>query len=88
MPNPNPSSARRAKKSKRVRAAGDLSELRAVLWSGIETAAGSLDSQDDAVRLRAVHAITQATGAYTKLVEASEFETRLAAVERKLGTSP
>ena len=33
-------------------------------------------------RLKAVHAITQASSAYAKLIEASEFEARLSELER------
>ena len=36
---------------------------------------------DSALTLRGVHALTQATGAYAKLVEVGEFEARLTALE-------
>ncbi len=85
MPNPSPHKARAARRSTRIRRAGDLSDVRLTLWKAIGAAEDVLtdESEKSDLRLRAVHAITQAAAAYAKLVEATEFEARLAALEKK-----
>ena len=55
------------------------------MWCAVETAADTLAHGDASVRLRAVHALTQAAGAYAKLLETCEFEGRLQKVEAALG---
>lgn len=85
MANPNPVRARQAKRATRAAKAGDIADVRLKLWQAVEAAADALADDDLAVRLRAVHATTQAAMAYTKVLEAAEFEARLAAVEKELG---
>lgn len=82
MPNPNPSAARAAKRKKKVASYGDLKALRGKLWEAIEAASDSLGSEDEGVRLKACHAMTQTATAYSRLIEATEFEARLRAVEK------
>ncbi len=82
--NPNPVAARQTKRANRISAAGSIDDLRVRLWESVEAASDALEDADVNVRLRACHAMTQAAGAYAKLVEACEFEARLAAVERQL----
>lgn len=81
MPNPNPYKARQAKKC--ARAAGGIGDVRSRLWDALEAACGVIDDPeaDAALRLRAVHAVTQATASYAKILEATEFEARLQALE-------
>ena len=81
MPNPNPHHARAAKHKTRL--PGDVADVRRVVWDAVVAASDVVADPDvDAlVRLRAVHAVTQAAGAYLKVVEASEFEARLTALE-------
>lgn len=91
MPNPNPHQARKAKKEKRLRKAakaGTLDAARLTLWNALAAAEDVLfdGAAEAAVRLRAVHAVTQASAAYVKLVEACELEARLGALEKKMDT--
>ncbi len=60
---------------------GSVADVRKRLWEAVEAAATLTGSEDPGVRLRAVHAVTQAAGAYSKIVEACEFESRIAALE-------
>lgn len=89
MPNPNPHQARCARrKRRRIRKVGDLAAARRKLWQAITTAEDILldDESDTVTQLRAVHAITQATTAYAKLVEVGELEARLVSLEEILRT--
>ena len=62
---------------------GDISDVRHRLWEAVEAAASIVaDPQaDHATRLRGVHGVTQAAQAYLKVLEAVDFEARLAALE-------
>lgn len=75
------------KKAKRGRTAkpGTVTDLRRRLWQAVEAATDIVTDPeaDAALRLRAVHGLTQASGSYLKLVEADEFEARLAALEAR-----
>ena len=84
MANADPHKARAAKKQKALQRAGSPDELLAIVWRAIETASGIVEDPagDAATRLRAVHAITQSVGSYTRLLEATEFEARLRALEQ------
>jgi hypothetical protein len=85
MANPNPHKARRAKRAK-AKPPGTINDVKARVWTAIEAAAEILAASDTdpALRLRAVHAVTQAAGSYTKILESAEFEARLRALEEKL----
>lgn len=64
---------------------GDLKATQAVLWRAILTAEDILNAADEAdMQLRAVHAISQASGQYAKLIEIGELESRLAVLEAQL----
>ena len=83
MANANPHQARAAKKRIAIEKAGSPADLQSLLWKAI-TAASEIvadSSSDVATRLRGIHAISQAAGSYTKLVELVEFEARLRAIE-------
>ena len=84
MPNPNPSKARRAKQARRASQAS-ARDLLGRVWDAVDTAHAALADPDVSVRLKAVHAVNQGSTAYTKALEAAEFEDRLRAVEAELG---
>ena len=86
MANPNPHKARLAKK--RYREVGGLPALRALLWRALLEAEAVLEGAgaDEAeLKLKAIHAISQAGGQYARLLEIGELEARLTVVERALG---
>jgi hypothetical protein len=66
--------------------AGDLTQLRSVLWRTIVEVEGLLDVRPLApdVVLKSAHALAQLAGAYTRLVEAVDLEARLSALEQSL----
>jgi hypothetical protein len=71
---------------KRRLKSGDLSDLRRVLWRTIVEVESLLDTRppsNDLV-LKSAHALAQLAGAYTKLVETADLETRLATLEATL----
>ena len=89
MANPNPSKARRAKRAKRLmkaEAAGTVNDLRRKLWRAMAAADDVLADKkaEPTLKLKALHALTQASGAYLKIVEVGELEARLAVVEERL----
>ncbi len=81
-----PHKARQAKKRRRIRKIGSLTDARRKLWQAITSAEEVLlDDQSDALTvLKATHAITSASTAYARLVEIGELEARLEAVEELL----
>ena len=80
MANPSPHAARLAKK--RARKPGQLPQLLRLLWQALLEAQAILDEAAEAeLRLRAIHAISQAAGQYAKLLEIGELEARIAALE-------
>ena len=81
-----PHKARQAKKRRRIRKLGTLEDMRRKLWQAVTAAEDVLldDESDNVMVLRAVHAITQASGAYAKLIEVGELEGRLAELEKSL----
>lgn len=87
MANSNPYQARQGRlKRRRIRKVGDLGDARRKLWQAITAAEDVLlDHETDAqTLLRAVHALTQATAAYTRLVEVNELEARIEALEQRM----
>ena len=93
MANSNPHQARAGKRRAAVQRAGSPDDLRAIVWTAILAARDIVAdaATDPAERLRAVHAISQAAGNYLRLVEATEFDARLRAVEdarANEGTAP
>lgn len=75
----------RKQKVRRTRS-GNATQLRQRLWQAVEIASDVLNdtSLSPELRLRGVHAVTQASGSYCKILEAVEFEARLKAVENKI----
>ena len=79
-----PHKARQAKKRHaRLRKSGTIDNMRRALWRAILCATDVLldSSNDPATTLKAVHEITSASTAYTKLVEVGELDARLAELE-------
>ncbi len=67
---------------KRVRA-GNLDALKRKLWRALLTSETLLDSTDAQVRLRAVHATSQAAGVYRSIYETADLEARIAELEKQ-----
>jgi hypothetical protein len=67
---------------KRVRA-GNLDALKRKLWRALLTSEALLDSTDPQVRLRAVHATSQAAGVYRSIYETADLEARITELERQ-----
>ena len=78
--------ARLAKRARR--SSGSLNTARLRLNRALEAAEACLldsaEAGDQAGVLKAVHAITQATGTFSKLVEVGELEARLGELEKAL----
>ena len=77
---------------KRRRKPGDLVQLRAVLWQTILEVEALLETRppsNDLV-LKSAHALAQLAGSYTRLVETTDLEQRLAKLEASMaaGRSP
>jgi hypothetical protein len=71
---------------KRRLKAGDLADLRRVLWRTIVEVESLLDTRppsNDLV-LKSAHALAQLAGSYTRLVETADIEARLAKLEATL----
>jgi len=67
---------------KRYLVVGNLTQLQRLLWHALREAAAILDEAEEVdTKLRAVHAIAQASSQYSKLLEVGEFEQRLRALE-------
>jgi hypothetical protein len=87
MANPSPTQARLAKKS--ARKPGDLRAIQRKLWGAVLHAEEVMErAVEDEVRLRAIHALSQACGQYAKLLEVGELEARLAALEGQVPPQP
>jgi len=82
MSNPNPLPARQAKK--RRGKPGDLAALQRLVWAALLEADAVLQRTQGAnpeLCLKAVHAVSQCAGQYTKLLEVGELEARITALE-------
>jgi hypothetical protein len=73
---------------KRRRKPGDLAALRRVLWSVIVEVEALMDDDGNAdprvhqaLTLKAAHALAQLSGAYTRVLEGADLETRIVALE-------
>ena len=73
---------------RRSRQAGDLTQLRRVLWRTIVEVEALLDTRPPAneLVLKAAHALSQLGGTYVKVSEVAELEQRVAALEASLQT--
>lgn len=77
--NPNPYQARQARIERKQHA---LQPTRDAMDEALSACRECLRDDDPALRLRAAHAISQLAGAFMKLYEAVEIESRLAALEQ------
>ncbi len=71
----------RPKRRPRRRNAGSLTALQKELWHAVMVGGDLLDDDDPQMRLKAVHAVAQAAAAYRALVEATDLEARVEALE-------
>lgn len=65
----------------KARTVGDLERAKKRLWRAILRASEIVEEPDPQLALKAIHALGQAVGAYTKVHEASDLEARLKALE-------
>jgi hypothetical protein len=63
---------------------GDLDALKRELWAAVRAASDLLDHESPELRLRAVHATSQAASAYRNLLADSELEAIVADLEARL----
>jgi hypothetical protein len=68
---------------KRPRNVGNLEQLKKQVWQTISTAEEIVvdPDVDNATRLRAIHALVQATGAFTRLIDFTEQSERMTKLE-------
>lgn len=64
---------------------GSLEDARRVLWSALTRAEKALKARDHSTALKGVHAVSQCATAYARMVEVSELEARIKALEEKNG---
>lgn len=81
MANPNPRKARQAKTDRKRSA---LAPVLDSLHRAVTTAEELLASTEEATRLRAVHAVSQAAVSYARVYEVGELEGRLEDLEKRL----
>ncbi len=62
---------------------GDLDALKRELWAAVRAASDLLDHESPDVRLRAVHATSQAATAYRNVLADTELEAIVADLERR-----
>lgn len=93
--NANPTKARMAKKARRRGQPGTVAEAQVLLWRALERAGELLEvidpetgAPDNALALKAIHAISQGASAYAKIVEVGELEARLEALEAAQASGP
>ncbi len=72
----------------RRRKPGDIEALKRMVWNAITHAQevleqSALDGEPE-LRLKAIHALSQCAGQYSKLIEVGELEARLAALEARV----
>ncbi|MBN4056291.1 hypothetical protein JYT20_01065 [Rhodothermus sp. AH-315-K08] len=101
MPNPNPHRARQAKKHREIQdSTGTLDNARCAIWRGVERLDAAIQSHhvdvagaedfDEAERRAAllcklVHALSQSTSVFERLVNSTEYEARLRELEQASG---
>lgn len=69
----------------RRRKPGDLAALQRVVWQALLEAEAILRDADSEpeLKLRGVHAVTQAASAYARLIETGELEARVKRLEER-----
>jgi hypothetical protein len=67
---------------KRARKPGDIAAVQRLLWRALLEAEEVLnEAEEPELKLRAIHAISQASGQYSRIIEVGELEARLTALE-------
>ena len=69
--------AKKARQAKREKRMVELEPCRDLLLKAMDTARELLDSEDDALRLKATHSVSQLTTSYVKLYEVLEVQTEI-----------
>lgn len=77
--NSNPYRAREERSNKRQKS---LAPVMLALEKALKKADELLDTQDEGLRLKAIHAVSQLSASYAKVYEAVEMEARLVEVEK------
>lgn len=72
------------KRPRRGTRPGSIRQVRLRLWWAIEEASGLLDDDDKETRMRAISALSTASGVYAKLTEAQDFERQLEELRKEL----
>jgi hypothetical protein len=77
-------------KRRRRRASGDLSQLKVEVWACIRYLADTIENEEltREIRLRACSAMAANAGVYRQLLETSDLEQRLTALEQRFVESP
>ena len=72
-----------ARKTKRIRKIGEIEDARRELWRAIVSVKNILMDplSDTSTTLKSAHAMQQCVSSYVRLIEASDFEKRLQALE-------
>lgn len=70
------------KPTKRGTRPGSIRQVRLRLWWAIQEASNLLDDDDKDTRMRAISALSTASGVYAKLTEASDLENRIKELEK------
>ena len=63
---------------------GDLQALKARVWHGVVSAHAMLRARSNDDRLRAIHALSQASSAYLRVVEAADLERELVELKEQV----
>lgn len=92
--NADPVKARQAKKARRRGKPGSVEDAQCLVWRALERAAEMLEAQtvdpetglprpDNALALKAVHAVSQCAASYARIVDVGELAARVAALEAR-----
>lgn len=73
-------------KYKRIRKTGSIQDLKRRIWQGINECERIILEEDhtDSQKIQAVHALNSSAKAYLKIIEVSELESRITALESKI----
>lgn len=72
------------KRKRRGTRPGSIRQVRLRLWWAIQEASELLDDDDKDTRMRAISALSTASGVYAKLTESQDFEKRLDELQKEL----
>ena len=72
--NADPTQARQAKRRKKLFEPGTLEDARVLLWKALQRAGVILENDDDALSLKAIHAVSQGAAAYARIIEVASWK--------------